>query len=111
MLRTPPAKSSGQWCLGEFTHGVIFRFFLLFVLWLWYSVVPHKLPFGTLWVATGLFLVYDIWLFTKGQNLLGAVMAVPVVLNALLAMGINPFFFILVVFACLILDIMWAPTK
>jgi hypothetical protein len=72
------------WPNGEYTSGVVIRILLLFVLWIFYGMIPHQLGVSALWIVTAILVAYAVLNFSKGPALMGWLMLIAAALNTLL---------------------------
>lgn len=105
-------KKPPRWCAGEYTSGIILRFFLLIMLWIFYALIPHKYPLGLLHAFSIALICYDIYLFWQKRYLMAWLILLAIGLNELLVLYINPGFNLIVtiiIAAILLFDIVNAP--
>jgi hypothetical protein len=95
----------------EYSPGIVFRFCLMFALWLFYNIVPYVLPFQALFIVTGLMVAYALQLFKQKTQFMGYLMLLAALFNTLIALQINAALLFILVFVILLFDIVSTPMR
>ncbi len=89
MLRPQLERANTTWCRGEYGNDVILRFTFLLLVWVFYALIPHKLPTNTLLLFSLLLLGYAAWSFRERKVLRAWLLMLATLLNTLLVPMLN----------------------
>jgi hypothetical protein len=100
----------------EYSPGIVFRFCLMFALWIFYNIVPYTLPRSSLFVVTGLMVAYALQLFKIRKALMAWLMLVAALSNTIIALtpgetATPPVILFVIVFVILLFDIVSTPQR
>ncbi|MBR9693028.1 hypothetical protein GOV07_03815 [Candidatus Woesearchaeota archaeon] len=68
----------------DYQGSITLRIFLIFIIWIWYSITPYTIPIESLWILTGGMLLYAAWLYHIKHPTMGLLMLVAAGLNTLM---------------------------
>lgn len=84
MLNRQRQVKTKQWYRGGYAPNVIIRFLLLFVLWVFYGLIPHQLDSIWLFLVTGIMVAHSVELYRNNAKLMFPLMIVAAFLNTML---------------------------